>query len=776
MIDGLRDIDAWLPEVFDGYRVIRALGRGGMGAVYLAHDTTLDRLVAIKVVSSDETNARDRVMIEARAAARLQHPNVAAVYQVGAVAGRPYIVSELVRGRALDQFPLPFPWRRALGLATDLARGLAAAHASGVLHRDIKPGNVIVAQTGEAKLVDFGIAKLADVPELTLEDDDVRTAVPPLSLTRTGAVVGTPLYMAPEIFLQQPATPTSDVYSLGTLLFELCAGRRPHDATTWFALAQSVARIGARPLLEIAADVEPGFAAIIDRCLAIEPATRYPSAGELLAALEEFAGTDVDRRAAHQLDAARTELARGRAADDDYQDKRQHALTAFFSKSDDTAEDLWAEALRWRKLRDQALTSATSAAELSLRLSWSEADTLDVLANTLLERALCADRGGGGDQRDELLERLAVYDANAVYRARFAEPARVLLEGADNSSIDVERYATQTDGRMTPHSVQRVSGADEIALEPGSYRLSVRHASGARVLVPVYLTRGETLVVDASEPATSPPGFVYVPPGRFLFGSGEAEPIRQFHDTVPIHNRTTDGFFIARHQTTFADWIEFLESLPAQQRAQHAPKVGDPGFHGHLSLTECEAGDWRLSMRLANADYSARCGQKIGFPDRNRREQANWMRFPVTGISYRDAMAYAAWLRGTGKVPNARLCREDEWERAARGADRRLFPHGNRLGIDDACFDLTYGRKPGAMGPDEVGVHPASDSPFGIADAAGNAFDMTQSILASAAVCARGGAYCFQRFTAALTNREVVDPGLRSSLIGVRIAADIHRV
>jgi serine/threonine protein kinase len=136
----------WTPPAeFDGYRLIRLLGSGAMGEVHLALDTLLDRHVAIKFIlqTEEDPNARARFMVEARAIARLQHPNVVAVYRVGEVQGWPYLVYEFVRGVGLDELPAPVPWEQALSIGMGLARGLATAHQRGVLHRDIKPANVI---------------------------------------------------------------------------------------------------------------------------------------------------------------------------------------------------------------------------------------------------------------------------------------------------------------------------------------------------------------------------------------------------------------------------------------------------------------------------------------------------------------------------------------------------------------------------------------------------------------------------------------------------------
>ncbi|MGZ3438895.1 MAG: serine/threonine-protein kinase, partial [Polyangia bacterium] len=154
---------AWSPPAeFEEFRLVRYLGGGGMGHVWLAHDLLLDRPVAVKFIGGVEPDAAatERVLAEARAAARLQHPNVAAVYRVGQLGRRPYIISEYVRGESLDRLAKPLPSARAIELAVQLCRGLGAAHRRGVLHRDLKPANAILADGGEVKLVDFGLAQL----------------------------------------------------------------------------------------------------------------------------------------------------------------------------------------------------------------------------------------------------------------------------------------------------------------------------------------------------------------------------------------------------------------------------------------------------------------------------------------------------------------------------------------------------------------------------------------------------------------------------------------
>ena len=169
------------PQKLGEYTLVRPLGRGGMGHVWLAHDDLLDRYVALKVIDAADPlpEQRERFLQEARAAARLSHPNVLAVYRVGELGKTPYIVAELVPGDSLDRLPRPLPWRRVAELGVGLARGLAAAHRVGVLHRDLKPSNAILTEDGTVKIVDFGLAKLLGGPSLAAGSSPAFTSMPP---------------------------------------------------------------------------------------------------------------------------------------------------------------------------------------------------------------------------------------------------------------------------------------------------------------------------------------------------------------------------------------------------------------------------------------------------------------------------------------------------------------------------------------------------------------------------------------------------------------------
>ncbi|QSQ13478.1 serine/threonine-protein kinase [Myxococcus landrumensis] len=269
---------SWKPPTeVDEFRLVRLLGRGGMGAVYLAHDTSLDRLVALKlsVALQPDTSTLESFAVEARAIARIKHPNVVTVFRAGEVQGRPYLVYEYVDGKSLAELRLPLPWRYVLDIAVGLSRGLRAAHQRGVLHRDLKPGNAILDADGTLKLLDFGLAAFVGADRL------MPRAMP--------GVVGTPRYLAPELWSGAEATPQSDLYALGLLLYELCTGglpRTPGPLSRMPVAMESLGWCGA--LVERVPGIDPEFAQAIERCLAEDPQQRFTRAEALCGVLERL--------------------------------------------------------------------------------------------------------------------------------------------------------------------------------------------------------------------------------------------------------------------------------------------------------------------------------------------------------------------------------------------------------------------------------------------------------------------------------------------------------
>lgn len=1297
---------------FHDYRLVKRLGRGGMGEVYLAIDCLLDRQVAIKFITAPDADsvARKRFFTEARAFARLQHPNVVSIYRVGIVDDMPYLVSEYVEGEPLSSLKLPLTSEKVVFIAAGIARGLAAAHLRGVIHRDIKPANVILTAEGEPKLLDFGIAKLlesvapdsADSGDSTVSDDfsvlgdkkglvwiprsettlvlggeiedrvpgestdEVLDEVPSRledparvtsswdnrsvagvrgdsadstdSLTETGTIIGTPKFVAPEIWLGHRPTFQSDIFSFGVLIYYLITGEVPHDGTSYMAIGSKIVNDDAISLKEKAPHVEPRLARIVDRCLKRRPEDRYPNGNELrmalaqltpemredilpegnpyrglypfeaehqslffgrdseirrilerlknepfllvagdsgvgksslcragviprvgkwmgedwtvvtvvpgphpvislseavapiideleedvewiikhepasfarmlkahkntrdgilifidqmeelvtlsdpeeseamarllgwltipapgirllatvrgdfvsrLAALpsmvehisrtlfflkplsreriheavvgpaqakgarfesdalvahlvnstikaqgglpllqfalselwtvrdksteqitrssleriggvegalsrhadnvmaqllpedrvtakklllalvtsdgtrarktEEELGAatslrvrqvldalvrgrllvartspaeaafeishealltawptiagwlseDVDARFArerlraavkewHRLDHAkdalwsdrqlreiaaidqkilegrerefilrshrrnrRSRLAKlsllvgipligflvygavvlktradqTRRVNDEVHkasvalkearqksaranEVRERALALFRAPKLQQAESVWDKYVMMEQQLQPSYSRAGQLLETAFSLDRSRRDVRDLFADLLVERALLAEKRQSKGELAELLQRLVLYD-DGTRRAAWNEPAELTVQvSPEGAAVEIEHYELADNYK---YSLKRAATAVPnvpLALIPGSYLLTLSAPNHTEIRYPVLLNRGEKIAVSVTLPPTGaiPPGYAYVPAGRFLFGSSsENTQRRDFLHTTPIHARQTGPYLIAVRETTFAEWFEFLRALPDEERVLRIPRVAKGGFQGALMIEQLATGLFEMTLQPASQTrpYVVKSGEPLIYPGRDRRKSQDWLQFPVFGITVADAEAYAKWLDESGRLKGARLCSELEWERGARGADSREYPHGERLDQDDANFDDTYSKIPLAMGPDEVGSHPLSRSPFGLDDMAGNVWEWTRSVLEKGGYVARGGSYYFGPNTSRSTERAVTEPSFRDTSVGMRICSD----
>ncbi len=258
------------------YELEELVGSGGMASVYRAGDRLLERRVAIKILHEHfarDGDAVERFQREARAVAQLAHPNIVTVIDRGEENGRPYIVFEYVEGETLKQRVQregPLPVAEVITLGLEIARALEAAHARGVVHRDVKPQNVLLAEDGRARVTDFGIARARDTEGLTL----------------TGTILGTSDYIPPEQARGERTSESGDIYSLGVVLFELLTGDVPYTGETAVAVAMRHVRDPVPSVLERRADVPPRVDALVQRSLAKDPAARLASMGEVVTELE----------------------------------------------------------------------------------------------------------------------------------------------------------------------------------------------------------------------------------------------------------------------------------------------------------------------------------------------------------------------------------------------------------------------------------------------------------------------------------------------------------
>jgi serine/threonine protein kinase len=265
------------------YKILEQLGEGGMATVYKAHDSRLDRFVAIKVIRTDQfapsilNEMMNRFEREAKALAKLSHPNIVHVHDYGEYEGAPYLVMEYLSCGSLKQDPgTPMPWQQVSQILLPIAYALAYAHEHNIIHRDIKPGNILLTEKGLPMLSDFGIAKILESNEAA-------------SLTGTGVGIGTPEYMAPEQWTGQSG-PKSDIYSLGVVLYELVTGRKPYKADTPIGIMLKQVKEPLPPPSQFVSDLPEGLENVILKALEKQPEDRYQNMSEFTTALETLSG------------------------------------------------------------------------------------------------------------------------------------------------------------------------------------------------------------------------------------------------------------------------------------------------------------------------------------------------------------------------------------------------------------------------------------------------------------------------------------------------------
>jgi len=271
------------------YRILEKLGEGGMGVVYKARDTQLNRLVAIKVLPADKVANPERKLRfaqEAKAASALNHPNIVTIYDIGSEAGADFIVMEFVAGQTLDHVVPRGGLRLAelLKYAIPVADALARAHAAGIVHRDLKPGNIMITEDGQVKLLDFGLAKLSDLHDAS----DAELTRPVRPETEEGSIIGTVSYMSPEQAEARRVDARSDIFSFGAVLYEMATGQRAFLGRSKISTLAAILQSDPKPAGQLHSGLPRELQSIIRRCLRKDPAWRYQSAADLKIILHDL--------------------------------------------------------------------------------------------------------------------------------------------------------------------------------------------------------------------------------------------------------------------------------------------------------------------------------------------------------------------------------------------------------------------------------------------------------------------------------------------------------
>ena len=724
-----------LTVVADRYEEREELGRGAMGRIVLAWDRDLRREVALKSLApslADQPDARERFVREARLGA-LDHPSIVPVHELAAnEEGRPYLVMRRLEGHTLREIlharshgapEQSREWSRTrlLGSFVQLCMAVAYAHSRGVLHRDLKPDNVMIGDYGELQLLDWGVgARFEEVADPDWEPHEVR---------------GTPGYIAPELLLEdEVANPARcDVYALGVILYELLTGTRPWEDLEARKILEKTVTEEPEPPRERApwASIPRELERICQQAMAKEPDDRTGSAATLARQIEEaLAGEREAQRLESEASAKVFEAGVWLERLDGLRDEIRAAVTVAQEERRKVAPWSRVEQKRaaWQAEDDvgalrRKLDDAFDAAHRSL-LAAIERVPSHTEARRRLARLWWTRLEDDEERHDRRAARwsraqVAMWD-DGTFAERLA-PEASLDVVSDPPGALVVRYQLAEIDRMllpgdgdelgeTPVRVNRVPEGSQLLMLEAPGRIAVR--------CPVHIQRGRQHRVEAWLPPWDalPDGMVYVPAGRALLGDRRRG--GGYSVTGPPRTVEVPAFAISTFPVTFGDYIEFLEDLGrthVNEAARRRPRLPRRGY---LVVEQ----DGRLVPavdRLVEGVARDRVGD-------------GWT-LPVVGVNWSDALAWCAWRAEQMGLP-VRLPREDEWEKAGRGVDGRLFPWGPRYEagfatMADGTADVPSLVPVGLSGMDES-VYGVRDLQGGVAEWCADWFDEEQRVRA----------------------------------------------
>ena len=767
------------PVEAERYLIEKELGRGGVGVVLAAHDLRTGRVAALKVLNSTAQHSPElvqRFIAEARVTAQLEHPGIIPVYDVGETSsGEAFYTMRVVERHSLADVlrnPLlraEYPLVRLVSVFTQVCCAVAYAHSRDVVHRDLKPENVLLGDYGEVYVTDWGLARVRQ------EGSDASNEQ--ISLTRSGSFLGTPGYMPPE----QVPDPSrvdgrADVFALGVVLYEILTGQLPFSAKTVALILQRTLRDDPRPPSEVDPSCPVSLSELCMRCLAKDRDERPASMGDVVAELELFLEGSKERERRRELALSLCELAadkhRACAALRD-----QSARLMLEARAAQVALRPWDD-LR-RKRRHWALLDRGAQAKREYTEAFSDAAVLysqalahdpgcgearTRLADLYWLRLCDAEEERDADARIYLERMLQQYD-DGRYGPRLRDKAHVTIT-TDPPGAAVTALCYVTDARLYSIGQKIELGVTplEHAFLPGSWLFAIRAPGHAEVRVHRRLARGDHVQIEQRLYAEGDvgDGWLVVGGGPAILGGDDAAP-----DALVEREEHLDDYAIRWAPVTIGEYLEFLE---------HVRRSSPDALRDRLVAVQAE-----LCPILLRGDALVPNPELL----EPGCDPKRLLRLPMLHLSWIDAITYAAWIQQREGRP-ARLPTEAEWEKAARGADGRYFPWGDRF---DPTFCKMRSSRREAPRPVPIGSLEMDLSPYGVVDMAGGTREWVLDVEGEvspenattlmgtgngAARILRGGSFLASGPECRCAARLRAEPGLRRPDFGARLVRPLR--
>ncbi len=768
----------------DRYELREELGKGAFGRVIRAWDRRVGRLVAIKTLQPRYQSDRDaaaRFLFEAQVAGQLTHPNIIPIYEIGSLPGGGlYFAMEEVEGHSLQEvldelrsgdrdatarYPLP----RLVAYLRQACRAVAYAHAQGVIHRDLKPHNLMIGPFGEVFVLDWGSAKLlptgdgetAGSAEGSIEIHASQLDLSPVA-TVAGRIKGTPSYMAPEQARadSEQVGPATDVYALGGLLYAILCLRPPFSGRNVEQVLADVVEMPPTaprlraPTRPIPAELEE----LALECLSKDPWARPPSVEDLIQRLNAYLdGTQRQDEAAAYIRDAETALER-------YEDLRvETERLDRVTREEMSRVAPWAPVDRkrraWdkeRELRDllrtreEAFNLALMSYERALGFDTDNAEARRGLSRLYWQKFEEAERRGD-EEAIEFFQAQVLVSDDGRYRRELSGMATVAVQ-SDPSGAEAVLHRYEEQDRVQVPSLPRPLGqtpSASVRIAQGSYLVTLNREGYAEARLPLFASRpgSRRYRVRLRRPEELGEDFVLVPGGRFLQGGDPRVP-----QSWPRRAVYVPDFAVCRHPVTVGEYLEFIDELAADLGRAALARAPRTDAHGRR-LVRWHDGEGRVEPMIRE-DYGDR-----------------FLDWPVFSISFDDALAYAEW-RSRREGRELRLPTALEWEKCARGVDGRLFPWGDVF-EPTYCNCRTSREHEVALQP--VGSFPHDRSPYGVGDLAGGVMEWVQdpTLTHPHLRIVRGGAWNRGEVDCCLAAGRLMPQWTTGTAIGMRLVSPL---